>query len=177
MTRPLCTDPTTLTVGSVRAVVEFRRAAWWLDLLPHVTPAYALLHALEPGASQRLRTDVLDGALSLDDIKAASYKLIGRVTGTGARWWVGYNITAIAGSAYTVGAMTLRGADPERCTLPQWNSAVEHLYLDGAKESDRMRWLAATEMPPPGAETDATWDSGMSAEQMIAMAARMPGMG
>jgi hypothetical protein len=174
--RPLYTGPVTVSVGTRVFDVPHRSAAGWLDILPRARPASLLLYGAVTVHAASLRDDVLDGALSLDDVATASHELLGRITGTGPRWWVGWNVSVIGSSSSTVGAMTLKGADPFRCTLPQWNAAVERLYTDGAKESDRMRWMAATEMPPADAGTAATWDSGMTREQMTAQAARMPGM-
>lgn len=173
--RPLRRDPFPVTLAGRASLVPYRDARWWLETLAVYVPRRVIIPALTEDARERVTDGLLEGTVTGRDLEAVSLGLLGHVTGTGKRWWTGYNLALISGSDSAVGAMTVRGVDPERCTLAQWCSAVQTLYLDGASEEARMKFMAATEPPPDGYDVGAAWDDGMSLVEAQRVARSLPG--
>lgn len=173
--RPLSRDPFSTTLSGRACLVPYRAAGWWLEALAVCTPARMLLYALPEDDRYRVVDGLLEGTVKGDDLKAASLALLGHVTGTGKMWWTGYNLALISSSDSAVGALTLRGVDPYACTLAQWCSAVQSLYLEGASEEAKLKFMAVTHRPPDGYSVGDAWDDGMSLAEARRMARSLPG--
>lgn len=170
ISRPLDREPFRAEFAGRPVVVPHRDAAWWLGVLGCTAPRYTLLRAAIARDVHWIRDAILDGEATRHDVERVSLALLGHVTGTGAQWWTGWNLAQISASTDAVGALTLRGVDPARCTLAQWCAAAQTLYLDGAKEEQRVKFMAATQMVPAGYDAGDAWDDGMTLGQAQTLA-------
>lgn len=176
MTRsPYSRAPLSVFVGGVPVGVAYRTAAEWVDAVADNRLPILALEWAESGRSGLL-TALARGTIGAEDVRDASYALLGEAVPRPDRaWWVSSRLLSLAARADVTGNLTLEGVDPHGITPAQLCSAVHVLFTRGLDAKDVFKFEAPLTAPPPGVIEDDGWGQ-MTIEEMAAQARSTPGM-
>lgn len=125
-------------------------AAQWLELLAEGNWPVRVLH--------RIPDDQYDAFLSLPDLDRARLMRLSRLileTAGGRRWWEVQRVAeSVISSPQVLGAVLLRGVDPERMTLAAFVCVVWALLTQSGDDMQRAQAEMELTMPPPEALED-----------------------
>lgn len=146
--------PVEVEVGGQVFTVPALPAARWVDML--VTNDLLLMLEAEPegfvDTEQALRMEnlLLDGDVSMGDLRAALQEAVGVVAGRD--WWeaVGlvYTVTAEANWWRVSGELAVSGVDPWGVPFGAWLDACMFLAMQHMDEKQRGRFLGVLQTPP-----------------------------
>lgn len=165
-------DPFPVQVGDDTYTFPALSAARWLDILSSDRWMVTVLRQLEIEEYERF----LDRPeLTPQDVRKFACAAL---AGAGGRPW--YQVLRLAAtvldSADALGAVLLRGIDPERMTLAAFTSCVWVLMTQSGDQMQRMQTEMQLTMPPPEILPEEIEEQEMTMEEMVAAARSVPGM-
>lgn len=160
-------------VGGVRVGIPYQPAAEWVEACAKAADISGLVFQLATRSSvERLTDAMVNARVTSEDVAKGATALLERVSPY--RWWVTHRLFALSRQTAVMGRIVLAGLDPWKLSPAMWATGVYALLTQDASETDRFKFDAQLETPPPG-ETDDGWGAD-DFESMVASARAMPGM-
>lgn len=152
--------------------VPYLDAGQWMDLLSYPDWTVRLFWLLDPGAQEDFQAQAQAGDAAPEELTGAMCAAL--ESASGRRWWEALRIAQMCRSTPNlVGALFLRGLDPERMTLAALLATAWMLATQNASDIQRTQLEMELTMPPPGVglETDEP-----TMEDLVARMRNVPGM-
>jgi len=141
--------PFTVTVRGADYTIPARNAARWMTMLSHPQWAVEVLYALTPESRGRFLDHAEEGDADGPYLSEMARELLSRAAG--CPWWEAERLASYALTPEALGALLLKGLDPNRLTLAAFLAAMRSLIMSGLPDTDRMRMEAELTMVPPEA--------------------------
>lgn len=160
-------------IGGVRVGIPYQPAAEWVEACAEADDIGGiLLHLATRSSVERLTEAMVNADITTDDIAKGAGAVLERVSPY--RWWVTYRLFILSRQAAVMGRVVLAGLDPWKLSPAMWATGLYTLLTENASETERFKFDAHLETPPPGADDDG-WGAD-DFESMVASARSMPGM-
>jgi hypothetical protein len=160
-------------IAGVRVGIPYQPAAEWVEACAMATDISGVVFQLATRSSvERLNDAMVNSRVTTEELAKGATGLLERVSPY--RWWVTYRLFLLSRQAAVMGRIVLAGLDPWKLPPAMWATGVYALLTENASETERFKFDAQLETPPPGVDDD-TWGAD-DFESMVASARAMPGM-
>lgn len=171
MSNPYAREAYTVRLGDLDVRVPWSAADRWVTCV--TASPLAILAGLAEGPEDLIVVDrLIDGALTLEEVSAAAYKLLEQAVPY--RWWKTVRLLSLSTRGDIAGHLTLAGLDPRDLTVAQWCAAVYVLVTRNADTKEKFKTDAEFDAPPPGVVDD-QWINDDEFNAMVESARAMPG--
>lgn len=167
------TGPIGHDIAGIRVAIPYQPAAEWVEACAMATDISGVVFQLASRNSvDQLTNAMVNDRITAEDVAKGAGEVLERVSPY--RWWVTYRLFLLSRQAAVMGRIVLAGLDPWKLSPAMWATGVYALLTENASETDRFKFDAQLETPPPGVDDDG-WGAD-DFESMVASARAMPGM-